>query len=66
VQGRIFRRLEYSRARRNFERTDGARTFYDARAGGDRKRHQRQATIIVTEIPYQVNKARLIERIAIW
>ena len=42
----------------------GPRLDRDARQGRDRGAQGRQESIVVTEIPYQVNKARLIEKIA--
>ena len=43
---------------------DRPRPLHDARRGGDREPDQGKQAIIVTEIPYQVNKSKLIERIA--
>ena len=40
------------------------RPLHDARQGGIENFNKDSQAIIVTEIPYQVNKARLIERIA--
>src|SRR3990167_1350375 len=45
-------------------RTGRGRVLIRARTGIENDEHNGKQTIIVTELPYQVNKARLIEKIA--
>ena len=59
--GRLHRRAPGDRAGLH----DRARLDHDAREVDDRDEQEgRSQSIVVTEIPYQVNKAKLIERIA--
>ncbi len=45
---------------------NGPRALHDAGQGGYGKLTKEKLAIIVTEIPYQVNKSKLIERMPSW